>query len=74
MSKRLNLSFNRINTTFQNRRIDSFVELIKPLKSATENCKNSTTINDTHALFDAVIESFSNIANRLTSTTDVENV
>ncbi len=56
----------------KNRRVDSFILQLKPLQSVNKLLQNNNnTVSDTCALFDAVIQKYSDTANRLSSSADI---
>ncbi len=59
-------------TPSENRRVDVLLKLLEPLGSDTKTLqKDETTVSDTRALFDAVIESYPETTNNLSSSADI---
>eukprot|EP00171_Calliarthron_tuberculosum_P003101 IDg3101t1 len=71
-----NLESEEIDSLFlspsENRRVDAFLQQLSPLESVTKMLqREETTVSDTRALFDAVINSFPGTINKLSSTADI---
>ena len=59
-------------TPTENRQVDTLPTKLRPLESITKHLQNeSTTLSETRALFDAMIESYPDTAHRLSSNADI---